>query len=391
MKIGIVLDQYIPQDGGAHTLQGELLSAICRLGERSQHHITVFSPKNEEIKEQVISSGLQWCAYGRSGFLYRTLSLFWPKLRFKLKLKSSLERKSAENGIEFLWFLSPRIDPADLPYMTIVLDLQHRLQPWFPEVSANGEWGLRERHYAQLLPRAAAVIVGTQAGRKEVHNFYNVPEERIHILPHPAPQAELKVSEDDADSLQGLGVKPGYIFYPAQFWAHKNHINLLRAIAILRDEGVSLDVVFTGADFGNRNHIEQEVIKLELTKRVRCLGFVRPAELKALYRNALALTYLSFFGPENLPPLEAFALGCPVIAAQVDGAQEQLGEAAVLVDPRDPVSIAQGIKRVLQDTNLRDQMVQKGHVRAKTWTADQFVDGALHVIEAFTPIRNTWQ
>ena len=56
-------------------------------------------------------------------------------------------------------------------------------------------------------------------------------------------------------------------------------------------------------------------------------------ELIALYRHALALTFVSYFGPDNLPPLEAFALGCPVITSAIEGVDEQLGNAALYVNP----------------------------------------------------------
>lgn len=390
MKIGVVMDQYVPQDGGAHTMQGELLSAICRLAKESKHSFVIFSPENEKVKSLVTGSGLEWCAYSKRELPDRLLSFVWPELTAKLNVKAPLEKRAVENGIGFLWFLSPRIASVDLPYMTIVLDLQHRLQPWFPEVSADGEWELRERHYAQLLPRAAAVIVGTRVGKKEVQDFYSVPEERIHILPHPTPQAALSALADDGDTLKQIGIKPGYIFYPAQFWAHKNHVNLLRAIALLRDDDILLDVVFTGSDFGNQTRVQDEVTRLKLDEQVKFLGFVTQAELNSLYRKALALTYVSFFGPENLPPLEAFALGCPVVAADVSGAQEQLGEAALLVNPQEAKSIANGIKKIIQDDKLRDQLIERGRLRAKSWTADDFVQGALKVIDTFEPVRNTW-
>ena len=68
---------------------------------------------------------------------------------------------------------------------------------------------------------------------------------------------------------------------------------------------------------------------------------------------------MSFFGPDNIPPLEAFALGCPVIASNVPGAKEQLGDAAVLVAPEKEDQLANAIMKVCSQSNFRNKKIQK--------------------------------
>jgi glycosyltransferase involved in cell wall biosynthesis len=124
-------------------------------------------------------------------------------------------------------------------------------------------------------------------------------------------------------------------------------------------------------------------------ERVRFLGFVETDELVRLYRGAHALTYLSFFGPENLPPLEAFALGCPVVQADVRGAREQLGDAALLVPPTDAAAIAEAVRR-FEDADLRDRMTEAGRDRAAGYTAEGYVRGVVDFLDEFEPVRSTW-
>jgi glycosyltransferase involved in cell wall biosynthesis len=112
--------------------------------------------------------------------------------------------------------------------------------------------------------------------------------------------------------------------------------------------------------------------------------------LISLYRKAFALTYVTFFGPENLPPLEAFALGCPVIASNVEGAQEQLGDAAVLVDPKDPREIAFAVKALHDDVIWRQTLIQRGLKRAGRFTGEDFVNGILSVLDDFELVRRCW-
>jgi glycosyltransferase involved in cell wall biosynthesis len=129
---------------------------------------------------------------------------------------------------------------------------------------------------------------------------------------------------------------------------------------------------------------------LGLQDQVHFLGFVPAEDLRALYSNALALTFASFFGPDNLPPLEAFALGCPVAASRVSGAQEQLGDAALLFDPADPDDIASTIFTIWQDKQLRARMVHKGAEVARMRTPQAYVARVCDILDNFAVIRHCW-
>ena len=89
-------------------------------------------------------------------------------------------------------------------------------------------------------------------------------------------------------------------------------------------------------------------------------------ELIALYKDAFALIFLSFFGPDNLPPLEAFGLGCPVIASNVSGSQEQLSDYAILVDPHNENQVAHAIKTLYEKPEIRKDLIKRGYERARS-------------------------
>ncbi len=394
MKVAVFLDEYRPEDGGAFTMQADLLRALCENAGQSSHQFIVISTKSALIEAEAEKASLQWMPYRKPGLLEKARAFFartFPGTRKQLRWRSSFERQLRKRGVDFVWVVGPRPVELDLPYLAIVLDLQHRKQPWFPEVSEYSEWETRERRLAPFLRRAAAIIAGTQAGKDEVAHFFQIPDKRIHILPHPTPAYVLEAAEQKSALDTQLDVAPGYLFYPAQFWAHKNHVNLLLALKQFRDEGLVIPLVLVGSDYGNQTHMQGYIEDLGLGTQVKVLGFVDNQTLIALYQNALALTYLSFFGPENLPPLEAFALGCPVIAAKVDGAQEQLGDAAILVDPANPDEIAGAIRKLHKDKKLRAALIAKGNKRAKRWTAKDFVQGVFEILDGFEPVRRTWK
>ena len=392
MRVGVVLEDFSPDVGGGYTIQADIFQSLLELAGESRHKFIALCRRPKEIRTK-LNSPIEAVAFP-GGTMVRLASRVSRDLsRFHGNGRQTrLEQVARDNRIDFMWFVGAEAIQVDIPYCAIVWDLQHRLQPWFPEVSANGQWNHREAFYSSFLRRAALIITGTTAGRGEVEKFYGVPAERIRILPHPTPRFALNAEPvTDSGVLARYGLSPGYLLYPAQFWPHKNHANLLRAVAHLRDhEGLSFEVVLVGSDKGNEQHVRQLANHLGLDGQVHFLGFVALEDLVVLYQNAFALTYQSFFGPENLPPLEAFALGCPVIAANVAGAEEQLGDAAILVEPENVGQIAEAIRTLYNDPSLSDELVRRGRERAFARTADQFVRGVFSFLDDFENIRHCW-
>src|SRR5437588_2145590 len=97
-----------------------------------------------------------------------------------------------------------------------------------------------------------------------------------------------------------------------------------------------------------------------------------------------------FSGPLNLPPLEAFALGCPVIAADIPGAKQELGDAAMLVNPANEFEIAEALKSVRSDSAKRESLIARGKERARRFTGSDFANGLFDLLDEFQPIRRCW-
>ncbi len=140
-----------------------------------------------------------------------------------------------------------------------------------------------------------------------------------------------------------------FLFYPAQFWPHKNHVNLLHAVKLLKQRGRNISLVLTGSDHGNLAYVRKTAQDLGLDDHVHFCGFVPYEDILTFYREARALSYVSFFGPENLPPLEAMALECPVILSDIPGVRALHGDGPILVDPRKPDAIADSVEFILDN------------------------------------------
>lgn len=397
MHIGVITNSVSPHQGGAFTFEHELLESLRRFAPNCEHQFSVIGRKGQvtDLNGATHSNARTVRnARMRAMFFNRFPSLSRTSRRQArgATLSNWLDIFLQDIGVDLAWFLSPATKVVNIPFFTVVWDLQHRLQPYFPEVSGQGEWETRETTFQTTLRRATGVFAGTEVGRQEIQQFYQVPAERIHILPHPTPRFALEPpAVDDTAVLNKFGLEPGFLLYPAQFWSHKNHAGLLQALCFMRDKyNESRTLVLVGSDQGNRSHIETLARQLNLGDQVRFLNFVSRQQLIALYRQAFALTYVSYFGPENLPPLEAFALGCPVIASRVSGAAEQFADAAILVDPKSPMAIADAIVDLIRNPEQRSTLVARGLNRASQFTGEDFVAGALKAFDDFTAVRLCW-
>ena len=382
MRVGVLSPVAPKEIGGGYTFEQEIFHQLLRLAPESKHEFVIFEgfrgANNFQTPSRFRSASLRRPLWDH--FVLRKRRFWWEH--------QWIDNVLNRERIEF--FLNTTFEAVTLtiPFSAIVWDLQHRLQPHFSEVSANGTWEHREAFYSNVLKRAAFVVVGTEAGKSEVQRFYNVPDEKIRILPHPTPSFALEEAPANPSALSKYNLPPNYVFYPAQFWSHKNHAAILRAVAHLRKvDNLRLPVVFTGSDRGSERAVRDLVDKLQLRDQVLFLGHVSREELKALYQNALCLCYVSFFGPENLPPLEAFGLGCPVIAADVPGASEQLADAAIRIDPSNDLEIANALKLLSQDPAKREELIQRGKVRARRFTGRDFAKGLIAMLDEFEAVE----
>jgi glycosyltransferase involved in cell wall biosynthesis len=311
----------------------------------------------------------------------------------KFVSRPDLARQFLEKGVEVMLYPQPTAVSfeAGVPYIMAVHDLQHRIHPEFPEVAASGRWEGREYIFRNGTRYALFVLVDSETGKEDVLKFYGpygVREDMVKVLPFlPAPYLSA-VSNEGIERVRRLYNLPErYLFYPAQFWPHKNHLRIIQALALLKEERqLAVDIVLVGTyDDWLKEKTYRQVMSLARKKglepRVHYLGYVPDKDMSALYAGAVALIMPTFFGPTNIPPLEAWALDCPVLTSDIRGIKEQMGDAAVLVDPTSIASIAGGIYRLWTDDGLRRTLVDQGRKRLASYGPDEFRDRLADILE----------
>lgn len=306
-----------------------------------------------------------------------------------------------DSGVELMLYPAPNILSFEtgLPYLMAIHDLQHRLQPEFPEVSANGEWEWREYLFRNAARYATLLLADSEVGKEDILNFYGpygVTADQVKVLPFlPACYLAVDVSESEGQRVRTTYHLPErYLFYPAQFWPHKNHARIVQALGLLKQEyRLKVPIVFCGSHTGEiRERAFHEVMSIScqfgLEKEVHYLGFVPDEDMSGIYAGAVALVMPTFFGPTNIPILEAWAFGCPVLTSDIRGIREQVQDAAILVDPRSVEAIAHGIYRLWTDENLRCTLADLGRKRLASYTPHDFRRRLVAILEeAKTRVR----
>ncbi len=404
MRVGLLVGHTQPTAGGEYNYIVEVLGALGRLAAESNHEFVLFHRGCDALVQRF--PGIRSIDLGHR----ERRSLNWLGRVFEKRprlgqLVSPILRWNVPRGndaavyrqeeIQFILQLSPfETAKHDLPYGVVIWDLAHRHWPCFPEVGDRTTWIWRQQHFALLIGRASIIYTGTKTGQRELEAYFQVPPHKTRILQFPTPSFAIGAAERPirSDVLRRLEVPKEYVLYPAQFWAHKNHAVVLEACKLICDRtGWDLGVVFVGSDKGNREYIRQYAIRLGLEEVCKIVEFVDQEDLIDLYKGAFCLAYATFFGPDNLPPLEAFALGCPVVASAVPGSEEQLGNCALLFAPHDEHELARQIL-ALQNPETRSRLISNGNERgrhAATW--GDYARALLQSLDDFVAIRRAWR
>jgi glycosyltransferase involved in cell wall biosynthesis len=257
------------------------------------------------------------------------------------------------------------------PFAYTLHDLQEN---YFPE---NFPWWQRVwRHqvYARLSARARRVICESQYVKTDIVRLFGVADQRIAVI--TAPPLRQMVTDESDDRLQAararLQLPDKFLFYPAQFWPHKNHLRLLEAFRDAAAEIPELNLVLTGKKRDQYDAVMSAVSKFGLSRKVFHLGYVEQDDLQAIYKLATALIMPSLFESVSIPVYEAFQAGIPVAASNVLAIPEQVGDAGLLFDPKSVASIKQAILGIARDPVAARQLGKRGQDRISTMTLERY-------------------
>jgi glycosyltransferase involved in cell wall biosynthesis len=232
--------------------------------------------------------------------------------------------------------------------------------------------------YCLMAPRigrvSQRVITVSEFSRRELCDAYRIPAGKIGVVPESGEHM-LRVQQDQGAVEPTLNGRP-FVLAVGSLNRHKNFQLVADAARLIRD--AQFDIVVVGGGDSRVYGTGQD----GLPAFVKHLGYVSDGELAALYRRAACFVYPSRYEGFGLPPVEALALGCPVIASRLPAVLEACGDAVLYTSPDDPAELARLLERITGDAELRASLRERGRARTAelTWRAT-----AVKLIEEISP------
>lgn len=323
------------------------------------------SPPKPEGRKTLISENFR-----------QSLGQFRPILR---KIKRAFRPPSAQIPIDLLpvsdgFYESLGCHVIHFPYQDFVRckmpsvynphDLQHL---HYPQFFTREEISRRETIYPAACRAAQTIVVASQFVKQDVVQSYGIKPDKVQTIPWSPPQISLKENAEK----DWLSLKEKYNFfaepfalYPAMTWEHKNHLRLLEAVARLRDrDKLRIHVICTGHKNSFFTQIEKRLRELKLKDQFRFPGIVTHEELRSLYFQAEFVIIPTLFEAASGPLFEAWQHNVAVACSSVTSLPEQAADAALLFDPFSVEEMADALKRMTRDENLRQSLRVKGAKR----------------------------
>lgn len=276
--------------------------------------------------------------------------------------KNYISNKLLSNGIDTIYFITPGSIDYNIPYISTHWDLGHLSMYSFPEVIMNGKFENRENYHRIILRKSIAIITESERSINELMKYEGVNPKKMWKMPmFPGEVIGLNIDESKINQIINKYslTKYKFFFYPAQFWAHKNHYTLILAFnnLIKLSNYSDFKLVLSGSDAGsNMDYIKDIVEKLGISKSVIFTGFVDNEYIYSFYKSTCALVMPTLLGPTNMPLLEAYYLECPVICSDLEGHREIMNENAWYIDPLNQEDI---LEKMLQVIENKDQHINK--------------------------------
>jgi len=344
-----------------------LLDSIFKLDRENQYFLFYNSRKKSKLPEfkyeNVIYRGFNF-----PNKLFNLSSRFLKLFKFDRMI----------GGVDI--FLAPNFLFLNLSKnckkILVIHDLSFELFPQFFTVKA--------RLWHKLIgPKKLAsdfdqIIAISQNTKKDIISLYRIPDEKIRVI-YPAISDIFfqEITEQDKIKVKDKYHLPdNYLFYLGNLEPRKNIESLLLAFDLLDDPNLSL--VIAGGQAWKYKNIYKLWQSLKNKKRIKFLGYVDQADKPALYALAKIFVYPSIYEGFGLPPVEAMALGTPVISGFNSSLLESVGDQGLLLDPNNFQDLASGIRALLEDNEYRQKLSEKGKIYAAKfrWSevASEFVD-----------------
>lgn len=212
------------------------------------------------------------------------------------------------------------------------------------------------------------ILANSYCTKSDIVNYLKISDDDVIVIPH-AYDKETCFHEKNKIWMDSVGINSPYFLYMGPIDLRKNIATLLKAFKLLLSDINDIQLVIAGVvDKYSSKAVFEAIRKFSPQERLNILGSVSDNERRYLFSHAEAFVFPSLYEGFGVPVLEAFACGCPVITSNVAALPEIAGDAAILINPNDAEEISFQMSRIVDNTHLRNRMIEQGFLQAKRFS-----------------------
>jgi glycosyltransferase involved in cell wall biosynthesis len=364
MRIGIDIHSIGSQKGGNETYYRELIKELVKIPSKHSFLLYHSSPEITKYVTPCDQFGVKHIFPS-----HRTL-----RIPFSMPLRAHLDNLDL--------FHAQFIVPPFLKCKTVttIPDIAFEHYPQF--------FSAYQRAWSKALIRGSAkradhIITVSEYSKKDLVETYGIREEKITVTYEGAGKEFVPLDQQKAKNeiARKYQIDGDFILYLGRLQARKNLMRLVNAYARVRESGFTHRLVLAGQQDSFFQPVLARVRELKLENDISFPGYVAAEDVPTFYNAAEVFVYPSLYEGFGLPLMEAMACGVPVITSRGSSLDEVAGDAAVLVDPLDELSIAQALEKVLNDSQLRKRLAEAGLKRSRLFTFENAARQTFDVYE----------
>ncbi|HKT50340.1 MAG TPA: glycosyltransferase family 1 protein [Candidatus Angelobacter sp.] len=362
MKVAIDVHSIGAQAGGNETFYRQLLQGLTE--DQTQNSYTLFYTRAHAPSLVSVDQRFKWVRIPQN-----------PVLRISFALPALL-RELKPDVFHCQYILPPRVKCKTV---VTIHDLAHER---YPQFSPRME-GVRMR---RLVPRSARradrIITVSEHSADDLVSLYGVPRSKITVA-YQAPSPRFKPGNKSAaqEELKAkYGISSPFLLYVGRLQARKNLIRMVEAFARVRETHPDLKLVLVGKPDLHHEQLLAKVDELALKEAVLFSGYIASDDLPVFYNAAESFVFPSIFEGFGLPVMESMASGVPTITARGSCLEEIVDDGALLIDPLSVDAITAAITRVLENSDLRRDLIARGLRRSTCFSTAAF---AAKVLDAY--------
>ncbi len=324
---------------------------------------------------------------GRGNF--RSVDIDFPVLsaRTLFWLQRIIKRESVE------LFYSPFQATTISPPCPMVITVHDMMDLFYPDAFTHHpfyvNYALRT-YFRFVIPKsirnAAMITSVSESTKRDILEYFHVPEDRVEVIHNGVEDKFLPIRDEQILTMvkEKYNLPDRFVLYLGSTKPYKNLDGTLEAFSKLKEQYINPDnhiyLVIGGLKHFSSFDLERKARELGIEDDFFNIGYISEDDLPSVYSLAEVFLFPSIWEGFGLPALEAMACGTPVVTSNTSSLPEVVGEAGIMVDPKNTTSIAEALYRILNDKTLRDELSEKGIQQARKFS---WRTAAVKLLETF--------